>query len=239
MFYKEGAFNMQKRVWDSSFFKQSIYEFSGSYEELRKYDKAALEPDSIIYFFSDRLAPELEKFLVDKKITYSIEPHCLKLKPNSINVEIYHPVRPINEKLYDLAIQSSLYSRFRRLGLFRDEDVDSMYRRWIEKAFEHSNEFYISSISEQDEIISLILSRIEGCTANIDIVATDIKVRGKGLGRKVLHQTLYYLFSLDIKKIFVTTQLDNVAACSLYESSGFKKYKLKYIYHIRKEELSI
>jgi ribosomal protein S18 acetylase RimI-like enzyme len=58
-------------------------------------------------------------------------------------------------------------------------------------------------------------------TGNIELIAVDGTQRGAGIGRKLVNAALHW-FSGRTDRVQVRTQLNNVVATRLYQSSGFR-----------------
>ncbi|MEH0860070.1 GNAT family N-acetyltransferase [Halobacteriovorax sp. DPLXC-1] len=228
---------LKKLEWDSSFFNKSIYSFENSLEILREINFDNYDRDSIIYYFSDKLIPELSSFLVDEKIVYSKRVQHEDFFVDNQTFFCLKPTEKDRDIFYKFSIDSSHMSRFRKSNLFKDDLVDKLYMKWIDRAYDNMDLYYFICNVEQEKINSLVLIKVEDKKAQIEIVATAKDVRGQGIGKRSLEFSLNKLEQMHVEDAFVTTQLSNVPACRLYERCGFKRYDLKYIYHIQVKDL--
>src|SRR5690606_14128178 len=68
--------------------------------------------------------------------------------------------------------------------------------------------------------------------ADIGIIAVDQNHRGKGIGKALMSSAEKWASDKGYNSIQVVTQGDNVPACLLYESCGYKVESVAFFYHI-------
>lgn len=66
---------------------------------------------------------------------------------------------------------------------------------------------------------------------HIGLTGVDENYRGRGIGKKLITAAIEYFCKKSIKEIQVVTQGNNMAACKLYESCGFKVLDWIEFYH--------
>jgi dTDP-4-amino-4,6-dideoxy-D-galactose acyltransferase len=167
--------------------------------------------------------------LVDKKVVYhKVFNH--EVLPAGNNIEEYLEEEP-SQKLYDLAIQSGLYSRFKIDTKLSDGKFDELYKAWIRNSTLKKMAFKVLISKENDDLVGMITLGEKDGRADIGLLAVDCKYRGKGIGK-----SLIIAAENEFKKIFkegqIVTQKDNLPACNLYEKNGYKIEKVEAIYHI-------
>jgi len=67
--------------------------------------------------------------------------------------------------------------------------------------------------------------------AEIGLIAVNPLLRGQGIGTELIKHTITEAYTLGYKTIKVVTQLENKAAISLYNKSGFEIEDITYVYH--------
>lgn len=166
--------------------------------------------------------------LVDQKVIYttSILSTC-----SSDSHIIEYKQKTVSEDLLNLALVSGLFSRFRIDNDFPKNSYERLYTRWIEKSVAHqfASEVFCYMIDEIPR--GLVTLRRDEISGNIGLVATDENKRGLGIGKAMLNYVKDYMFKCGCKNLSVATQLQNKAACNLYESVGFYKESITNIWH--------
>jgi dTDP-4-amino-4,6-dideoxy-D-galactose acyltransferase len=79
--------------------------------------------------------------------------------------------------------------------------------------------------------LGMVTISIEGDVGQIGLIAVSERQRGRGLGRQLLEAADRWMLSQGAKTAQVVTQLQNVAACRLYENGGYQIEKIEYLYH--------
>ena len=72
--------------------------------------------------------------------------------------------------------------------------------------------------------------------AEIGIIAVDNNYRGKGIGKSLMFAAENWFAGKKYNEIRVVTQGDNLPACRLYESCGYKTDNVEYFYHLWKKD---
>lgn len=225
--------------WDSVFFqkkiayieysnttkKQDIKEIKAEIDRLQQIDSEC------IYLFScDQISlDEYNAYQVDIKRTYVLnDPEYIEIN-DSLNIA--KPVYQGNiSDLYNLAIQSGEYSRFKIDPNFSEADFIRLYHKWIENSVENGFADYVI-VAIDKAPIGLITAKIKDDRIIIGLLATDAKYRGQGIGTRLI-QEIKNEASKNSLKLEVVTQADNKTACDFYEKMGFRKANDTYIYHI-------
>lgn len=220
--------------WDTNFFGFGIARLENNMDEPRlkeEINQLKKEGIKLVYCFCRDSDDCFEKYgqLVDKKVTY------YKLLENDIlptvySIEEYNEKEP-TEQLYDLAIQSGIYSRFNVDKAFSNDKFVELYKTWIRNSTRKQIAFKVLVAKEDENIVGMItLGEKEG-RGDIGLLAVDSQYRGKSIGRSLVNAA-----QNEFKNLFndcqVVTQNDNSAACTLYESSGYTKEKTEHIYHV-------
>ncbi|WP_234996178.1 GNAT family N-acetyltransferase [Pseudobacteriovorax antillogorgiicola] len=217
--------------WDSDFFSFGVAKLKPTSEG--GFDiKKALQQRSIklAYIESHQLLPQLENFLIGGKVKYSA---TLPLKKNSICKDIVS-ISPSesSEELESLAIQSGQFSRFNRDPNIAREKFEELYRCWITRSIRREIAFENLASKSDDKIRGMITLAKHGDRGRIGLIAVDHKYRGHGIGKMLIEGAAQKFTEENLKYVDVYTQCENVGACKLYNSCGFKVIEKYYIYHI-------
>jgi dTDP-4-amino-4,6-dideoxy-D-galactose acyltransferase len=231
---------IERLKWDSDFFNINvcrIHNNISSLEELKKLTEV-LEKYEIDLGYYLSLQPlgefyhdsELYDIIpVDKKVTYFKE--IKKTVQLHQSVTIYKDDHP-NNMLINLAIQSGIYSRFNidsRIGRLKYEEL---YKQWIINSVNKKLAKEVLVYCENDSITGLITLGEKNLIADIGIIAVDVNYRGKGIGKSLVWAAENWFTNNKYTQVQVVTQGDNLSACRLYESCGYKKIKVEYFYHL-------
>lgn len=91
------------------------------------------------------------------------------------------------------------------------------------------HKFHLKSIRLMivDILDYFVLSDINDDDLYLAEIAIDESLRGQGMGRKVIFDTIEYAKSKNYKRIILDADFRNKAAKSLYEKLGFKEFNKK------------
>lgn len=240
VFGKDLRLKIEKLSWDSSFFSKNCFRVDLDDEVSANYvSDLQNNGDGVYFIFSSICQPCLSSFFIEEKCTLTTD--SLGEKTSEPDKELgfdfgeieVGEVNQYKSVFYDLSIQSSEYSRFRKDIRFSATKVDELYSLWVERAIkDKSLNYRFYSHRKNGQPISLCLVKENGDKANIDIVAVDSLRRGVGLGADLIRGSLRRLHALGVTLVTVTTQSENLSAIRLYENTGFRLTDKKYIYHI-------
>jgi dTDP-4-amino-4,6-dideoxy-D-galactose acyltransferase len=165
----------------------------------------------------------------DHKITY-----CKKVSDSPKNVSLAHieTVSRSEPKILDLAVQSGWCSRFRRDPRLRHKQPE-LYRLWVDKCL--NNEHAAVLILRQAGLATaMVCASVNGTCGKIQLIAVDEGYRGRGLGKQLMENVEAFFHKHNCSTVEVVTQLDNIAACKLYEHAGYHKTEIKEVWHVWK-----
>ena len=140
-----------------------------------------------------------------------------------------------NKKLYKLAIESGLFSRFKLDPCFNKFDYSRLYKKWIDNSLHHKIADTVLIYKHKNEIQGLITYNHESNYASIGLISVAPKVQGEGIGSKLICSVENNLFNLNIKELCVETQAENTIACEFYIKLGFTFSSSYYIKHFWKK----
>lgn len=221
--------------WDSDFFHRNIAFIDGANsnnhqirQDINHYLEIGAE---CIYLFNPILIDLSDKdsVLVDKKRTYILSNPKLDFinHPLKFDSLIYNGDP---SDLYDLALQSGEHSRFKIDPHFSDEEFSLLYKKWIDNSVDKGFADYVIVALDPDPI-GFITAKIKEDKIIVGLFATDVKHRGKGIGRFLMQKIINIAAEKELK-VEVVTQADNKVACSFYEKMGFLISDESYVYHI-------
>ncbi len=217
--------------WDSVFFGLNVGKLVLSDEdEFLKPEIEGLLDYDLVYIFANHgyKMPVVRANLVDCKVIYK--------KSISRNVETNSNVVAFSENkpspdLYELALQSGEYSRFRLDDKMPAGSYEKLYRRWIEQSVCKAMADEVLCYYYNGKIVGMVTLAVKDNVGSIGLVAVDSSCRGLGIGSALLESVDSYLFGRGVRVVEVATQLDNTKACSWYEKNGYAVDSITDIYH--------
>ncbi len=227
--------------WDSGFFGFKIAKISAfeHYDNLLEIiSDLKKENVKLIYLIADPTDTdrniEISRTgaqLVDEKITYRINTCSAKYIQNRF-IEKYAESQP-NEKLIDIALQTSMYSRYRIDKRFGNEACNKLYETWICNAINASFDDCLYVYKEQSNILGLItLKTLNANLGSIGLIGVDNNSRGKKIGYQLIQKAIGHFSESNIFRISVATQKANTLACRFYEKNGFEIFNVQNFYHL-------
>ena len=229
--------NYQVLEWDSQFFGLTIAKLDSlpsSLDERKKFFEELRSKDlSLVYWkqSSEMNVIDLSQLggeLVDKKTTYRcvLNSSCKFAEPCDI-----YSTNNNYDQLKSLAIASSALSRFRVDKKISSEKVDELYEIWLTNSINKKLADEIFMTREDNNITGFITVKCENQVGTIGLLAVDENSRGKGYGAQLVQAALIYSREQGCQSVDVVTQGNNIAACRLYEKSGFSLESMNYYYH--------
>ena len=174
---------------------------------------------------------QIEKsiILVDKKTTFvkKIE----KRRNVDKNIETYKKPSP-EKKLFELAAQSGIYSRFNKDKFIKENKFKDLYKQWIINSVNKKIAEEVLVYKSNQQILGLVTLGKKDERADIGIISVDSQSRGKGIGKSLMHSAENWFANNNYRTMQVITQEDNVAACNLYKRCGFEIESVNYFYHV-------
>ncbi len=220
--------------WDSQFFKLKIGKIETDLLTENYFSnllnlKEKLSFD-LIYLFSNNIIninTKQQIFLADQKVTYLKNVCNLPIPTTSIK----EYKGAINNDLIQLAIESGHLSRFKKDRKLNSHFIQ-FYSTWLKKSLngQIADKVYVSYLN--NKITGFITVSNNKELGKIGLIAVNEKYRGKGFGTQLLAAAENWCRLQNIQTCEVITQLDNFAACRLYENFGYNIKTIQYIYHV-------
>jgi dTDP-4-amino-4,6-dideoxy-D-galactose acyltransferase len=235
-----------KLEWDSGFFGFGVGRINLTNSFLSVADRILNEMDekqiALLYVFCDQeisiSSSEKEKFfqflkgkLVDTKVVFSktIDNDILYQFPSGI-VE-FEGVSATAE-LYELALQSGVWSRFKLDPNLPPDAYERLYRLWIDNSVNGvmADKIYIYK-DEFGLIKAMVTLSLKPEEASVGLIAVDQSCQGLGLGNKLMLAAEWLSWISKRQKITVATQLNNLGACKFYKRCDYQEESRTEVYH--------
>lgn len=228
---------IQPLQWDSEFFNlrigKAIIEFYSDFTSLIEQEKQLRGMYDLIYVFSAekiaRIADVDYNFvLVDEKTIYEMDVISSETQED---VCLYSDNQP-NKELYQLALISGAYSRFKLDKNFPENSFEKLYYRWIEESVNGNMADAVFVHNSANSIDGMITVKWNNECADIGLVAVETNTQGKGVGSALMkHLHAYLKQNTTVKRISVATQWQNIKARNWYEKNGFQVKSVTNLYH--------
>ena len=225
-------------VWDTEFFGLSIYMINVAdynVQEIEKSVDSAFDSGAeLIYLIIPEGIDKKEIFqteLIDQKVIFSKNINPFEFQIPEI-VEFGGCSLP--KKLYDIALESGKYSRFKLDTKLPAGSYEKLYRKWIEKSVSGEIADKVLVYKEHGEILGLITLKIKTDHGEIGLLAADYSAQGKGIGSKLISAAEDCIVSHNLNIMEVATQFNNETACRFYEKNGYRIKEVLNYYHIWK-----
>lgn len=218
--------------WDSHFFNRDVYKLSLNGGVFRPEFLIEAKSGSLVYVFSDTAVSGLSE-PVDLKLTLQCEVNAQHVFEGSgAECEIYSQQESLRSEFYELAVASSIMSRFRVDSKLASSKADDMYKTWIDNAINDPIGHRVVFLRDGHDVAGMISIKFLSSHASIELVAVADKFQGKGYGRDLMSRSMRLFQEMNIKSVSVVTQAKNEAACRLYQKFGFVTKDLTYVYHV-------
>ena len=220
--------------WDSAFFGLRIAKMNltEGEEGLRLSDEAdsLRERFDLVYVFSPAggVHPTSSMRLVDRKTTFSMKAPFHPFVCPAVK-RWDHP--EVTEDLIRLALASGQYSRFRLDDRFPRGSYERLYSHWIRLSVSGQIATDVFCYYQDGLPVGLATLDLDSEEGHIGLVAVNEAHRGRGIGCSLVEHVIGFCGKHPCKHLSVITQLDNLAACHLYEKSGFHLESVQEVWH--------
>ena len=227
--------------WDSNFFDFKVAKIN-QFDTIEELELISEELKSnrikLAYVFSkpnskmNAILKQVNVFLADEKVTFSCKIDEIIENEEDSFIEEYQDFI-VTDKMLDIAIQTSEYSRFRVDANFKNEEFKKLYYQWIKNAVEHQENGKLFVYQEKKTLKGLIyLKEINDNIGSISLIGVDEGYRGEQIGTKLISHANFYFSNLGKKEVQVVTQKANVLACNFYTKNGFQIIDTVNVYHL-------
>jgi len=237
---------IKKLEWDSGFFGFGVGKLELTNAIIPLAERIQNEMDErkvkLLYLFYDQKegvsVSEKENFiqsvsgsLVDTKVVFSkpIQQDTKCQFPSGI---IEYKGASATRELYELALQSGSWSRFKLDPNLPPDAYERLYRLWMDNSINGlmADKMYISD-DDYGKIKAMITLRLNLEEASVGLIAVDETRRGMGLGIKLMQAVEWFSWVEKKQKITVATQLNNLGACEFYRKNGYDEESRTEVYH--------
>ena len=137
----------------------------------------------------------------------------------------------LTKELEYLTYLSGTFSRFKTDPGFASDDYYRLYKTWMIKSLKKEIADKVIVYNENDTTKGMVTLKIKETYGEIGLIAVDEHSHGKGIGKKLINNSLREVKRNRLSLLRVSTQEENTTACKFYEKSGFKVKNITNIYH--------
>lgn len=225
--------------WDSNFFGIKVYSISENCpnEKLEEVVQKLYFQERADLVYLNRKEKLSEAFksmfnsvsLVDIKTTYlkEIDP---KISFDTKVSKYYQ--KPIDPKLFELAILAGIYSRFKVDERIPKAKFEELYQLWITNSINKKIAHEVLVYLIEDNIAGMLTLGEKNGRGDIGLIAVDTIHRGKGIAKALMNSAEKWFSDCGYKYMQVVTQKANNPAMQLYMRHGFDRLKSNYVYHL-------
>jgi dTDP-4-amino-4,6-dideoxy-D-galactose acyltransferase len=233
--------NTQQLDWDSDILGLSVARILTSALSIEKLQsllqRLKAQGVKLVYYLvssddmnSQKAAQRCGGYLVDKKVSYYLDLTSLPPLPCNKNIEIY-TANSATAELEAIAIEIGQHSRFAQDPQLRAEQVNKLYKAWINNCCKKLVAKVVLVSKEQESIIGLVAIDKKHGRADLSLVGVAAGHQGQGIGKQLVYAAQNWSLKQGYVTSQVVTQKTNLKACRLYESCGYQLEKIEYFYH--------
>ena len=139
-------------------------------------------------------------------------------------------------RLCEIARGSHTDSRYFFDRNFPDSACRAFYEEWIRQSCAgYADRVLVAEVSGRPVGYVTCHRRPRSSSSpesgQIGLIGVDRDTRGRGVGRKLIHQALEWFRQENIERVSVVTQGRNIPAQRLYQSAGFRTHSVQAWYH--------
>ncbi|WP_324719224.1 GNAT family N-acetyltransferase [Salinimicrobium sp. HB62] len=228
--------------WDSKFFNRNIGELednvlSGEKREevLEKFRESDLE---MVYYTTDVALeqvnfPHLNFILVNKKVP--IKKKLDQSFPHHPSVRFYTE-KETRKELEELAHRAGAFSRYHHDPHFSSEQVEELYRVWLEKSVEKKMATDIIVFEENNQILGFVTLVINEGDCQTPLFAVSKEAEGRGVSFALMRAADSIFFERGCSFYKSATQAENRSALTVFKRHGFELHPIRFVYHIWKQK---
>ncbi|HPE97858.1 MAG: GNAT family N-acetyltransferase [Chitinophagales bacterium] len=226
----------QEQEWESVFFGFRVarifppFTFQQATDALLSLTAADF---SFLYGFVDPASPEqhiLEQLggkVIATRATYSMPVSDIQT-PSVARIATQNDL----PELEILALQSGLYSRYRKDVMFPEVMYEKMYRTWVRNTLEKTFGDEVLVIEEDGTLAGMVTMSKSGQLATVGLFVVLNIFRRQGIGKGLLDAAMEWSRQQGCKELRVITQLENRPACRFYSGRGFELLQVENAVHL-------
>jgi len=222
--------------WDSQFFEQKVAELilnANDISNLKQYLLNAKEDGIQLLYLKYKRKIDLDNFtfqLVDEKVTFKKE--IIESTTLSNNIQSFTENEP-NNALYEYAILSGQFSRFKMDDKIEDSKFEELYKIWIRNSVNRKFAKEVLVYTIEQEIAGMItIGAIDNTSAHIGLIAVGKNYQGKGIGKALIKASENWSLQQGYTSLQVVTQAANTSAMQLYKAANYVLVDTSFVYHV-------
>ncbi len=212
---------IKKLDWDSNFFGLQIAEYIFDNKKISDFD----ENYDLIYVLSNTECEikfkEYHQTYKENKLIYFKNDFTYN-HLNSDNILCFSGTFFSREELYKLSLESGKYSRFKCDKNFTEQQFENLYKKWIDNSLDLNFADDVLVYLVDDKIAGFVTYKISNEQGIIGLIAVLPSQQGKGIGKKLIQFVENKLIKRNIRILSISTQKENIEACSFYEKLGYE-----------------
>jgi len=221
-------------IWDTKFFKRKIGELKASTQSQHEIKTALkLAEEEGYQYLICRIQSQktlfiktletLGFYLSDIGVTWEIETDHFSsrnLRENPVTVTKSPRIATVRDISMLKSMIKSLFpdSRFYNDPFFSKKEADNLYQAWIENSVTGHAADIVFLIPFVGFIACRRPAPDEG---EIPLIGVKKGYRGKGIGKALIYEAIYWFKKQNVRFVRVRTQLENINAMNFYANSGF------------------
>lgn len=237
--------------WDTTFFGFPVARIVNPQARSEELQEALSQMQRrqipLAYWNADSPSPETHRqavslgaTLVDEKLTFVA--HLIKRPAHPLPgipiVEPYRDGMPLSD-LKQLAVDSSMYSRFVVDARFPRDTARAMFEEWMIRSLNKTVADEVLLIRQESNVVGMVTIAQVGNGGSIGLLAVAERCRGRQFGHALICAAQRWCRDRDLTEIRVVTQQANVAAQRLYYKCGFELEKTEVCYHLWSTPLAL
>ena len=227
---------IQKVDWDTYFFSYNVGRISLNEEDEFDVENFKLYKNDfkLIYIFSKKPLDSLTFTLAEEKLNFKKKIDHKVL--NKTNPVYFNPLIHSQKELFELALISGTFSRYKLDENFTNQEFYKLYEKWIDNSINNINsKTKIIIYLINDIIVGFTIFSLKDSNVNIELIAVNGDFRGRGIGTELIKQVENIAKYFNCETIDVNTQGINNSSIRLYEKNNFLCINKTYIYHYWKQ----
>lgn len=242
-----GKFTVEPLNWDTDFFGvrsakitffESIYksEWLELLERTNEFDFLTISNKSGLSSIDYLIGANSNAFLVDVNVQLS-KNNKGKISFENENFEILIEEQKIPDKrVLEIAENEFVYSRFYNDPFLDKTKAKKVYSEWVKNSFNKANKYFIT-INENQDCLGFLLFSFKDSMVVIELIAVNSRFKNsRKIGSKLLASLEQYVFSKNVEKIVVGTQISNIKAINFYQRNGYILNEQIPVYHLWNNE---
>ncbi len=169
--------------------------------------------------------------LVDTKIVYGKDLSLISKTRLPENISEY-TLPQATDRLYQIALESGVYSRFRLDPNIPTGSYERMYRLWLDNSINRKIADHVIVSKDEAQIVNgMVTLSLKDESAVIGLIAVHPDGLGKGIGSQLMQAAEHFAVGAGKTHLTVATQKANKAACRFYQKAGYTEDSRVEVWH--------